>query len=250
VSTDIAMIPAIGHEEAGRLQAVELQRFIELLRSLSDEDWRRPTECEDWEVRHVALHVLGACEMSASPFETMRQEWRARSYRRRSGGSAEDALTAVQLESRATLTSEQIVARLARAAPRAVKRRGKLVGWFRRHMNVRVDGRVSETVKLGYVVDVMALRDPWMHRIDVCRAVGRAPELTAEHDGRIVADVVADWATRHGLAVSLLLVGPAGGVFHAGTATGETIARDAIDWCRAVSGRGDTAGLLATPVPF
>lgn len=250
MSTDIATIPAIGHAEAGRLQAVELQRFIELLRSLSTDDWHRPTECEGWEVRHVALHVLGACEMSASPFETMRQEWRARSYRRRTGGTAEDALSAVQLAARATLTPEQIIDRLASAAPRAVKRRSKLVGWFRRHMNVRIDGRVPETVKLGYLVDVMALRDPWMHRIDVCRAVGRTPELTADHDGRIVADVVADWAARHGLAVSLLLVGPAGGVFHAGTVTGETIARDAIDWCRTVSGRGDTAGLLATPVPF
>ena len=33
-------------------------------------------------------------------------------------------------------------------------------------------------------------RDTWMHRVDISRATGRDLVLTAEHDGRIVADVV------------------------------------------------------------
>jgi hypothetical protein len=37
-----------------------------------------------------------------------------------------------------------------------------------------------------------------MHRADAARAVDRPIELTATHDGRIVADVVAEWARRHG----------------------------------------------------
>lgn len=33
--------------------------FLELLRSLNDDDWARPTECPAWTVKGVALHVLG-----------------------------------------------------------------------------------------------------------------------------------------------------------------------------------------------
>ena len=41
-------------------------------------------------------------------------------------------------------------------------------------------------------------RDAWMHRLDLARATGQDPTLTADHDGVIVADVVAEWARRHG----------------------------------------------------
>lgn len=249
MTVDVATVARLDHREAMHLQAVELQRFIDVLRSLGPDDWCLPTDCQGWDVRQVALHVLGASEMSASPFETMRQQWRARAHRRRHGGTAEQALWAVQLAAGDSLTPDQLVERLARVAPRAVKRRSKLVGWFRRHMNVRLDGRVSDTVKLGYLVDVIALREPWMHRIDVSRAAGRVPELSADHDGRIVADAVADWAHRHDAPFALVLTGPAGGAFRSGDG-GESIARDAVDWCRALSGRVPAPGLLATPVPF
>jgi len=35
--------------------------------------------------------------------------------------------------------------------------------------------------------------------------------LTPDHDARIVADVVAEWAGRHGRPFTLHLTGPAGG---------------------------------------
>lgn len=37
-----------------------------------------------------------------------------------------------------------------------------------------------------------------MHRIDISRATGRPLTLTADHDGVLVADVVHEWAGRHG----------------------------------------------------
>jgi len=52
-----------------------------------------------------------------------------------------------------------------------------------------------------------------MHRIDIARATGRAPQLTGEHDGRLVADIVAEWAQRHAQPCRLHLTGPAGGVW-------------------------------------
>ena len=50
---------------------------------------------------------------------------------------------------------------------------------------------------LKSLLDVGFTRDVWAHRIDICAATGRAMELTADHDGRLVADMVAEWATIH-----------------------------------------------------
>jgi hypothetical protein len=82
-----------------------------------------------------------------------------------------------------------------------------------------------------------------------CAALGREPVLRAEHDGRIVADVVAEWARRHGQPFELMLTGAAGGRFVVGDA-GEAIAMDAVEFCRVLSGRRQGEGLLATVVPF
>ena len=102
---------------------------------------------------------------------------------------------------------------------------------------------------MGYLLDVILTRDPWMHRVDVARASGREMELTSEHDGRIVADVVADWARRHGAPFTLTLTGPAGGTYVSGD-NGEHITIDAIDFCRTLSGRALGTGLLTREVPF
>ncbi len=37
----------------------ERSAFVELLRALDDDDWRRPTECPAYDVQGVATHVLG-----------------------------------------------------------------------------------------------------------------------------------------------------------------------------------------------
>ena len=92
-------------------------------------------------------------------------------------------------------------------------------------------------------------RDPWMHRADVARATGREMVLTPEHDGRIVADAVAEWARRHGRPFRLTLTGPAGGEFVSGDG-GEVLTLDAIEFCRVLSGRVEGAGLLSQEVPF
>jgi len=101
----------------------------------------------------------------------------------------------------------------------------------------------------GYLFDIIHTRDPWLHRIDICRATGRNPELTADHDARIVADVVRDWAPRHGQGFTLTLTGPAGGAFTAGDGT-VVLERDAVEFCRILSGRGEGTGLLSTRVVF
>ena len=88
-----------------------------------------------------------------------------------------------------------------------------------------------------------------MHRVDIARATGHTLELTPGHDGRLIADVVAEWARRHGRPFTLTLEGPAGGVFTSGVG-GEAIAFDAVEFCRILSGRGAGTGLLTQEVPF
>jgi hypothetical protein len=85
--------------------------------------------------------------------------------------------------------------------------------------------------------------------MDIAQATGRAPMLTADHDGVLVADVVNEWAGRHGQPCTLTLTGPAGGTWTFGTG-GPALQYDAVDFCRIVSGRGTGDGLLATAVPF
>jgi hypothetical protein len=96
--------------------------------------------------------------------------------------------------------------------------------------------------------DVILTRDPFLHRVDITRATGADMVATAEHEGVIVADAVAEWADRHGAAYDLDLTGPAGGHWRRGDA--ERVTMDAFEFCRAVTGRASAPGLLATQVPF
>jgi hypothetical protein len=86
-----------------------------------------------------------------------------------------------------------------------------------------------------------------MHRIDIARAAGQPVELTPDHDGVLVADVVAEWAQRHGRPCTLTLTGPAGGTWTFGIG-GPELTEDAVEFCRGLSGRGAPA--LGTEVPF
>ena len=101
---------------------------------------------------------------------------------------------------------------------------------------------------LGYLVDIILTRDPFMHRIDITRATGLPMDATPDHEGVIVADVVREWADRHGEPYTLELSGPAGGSWQLGE--GESLAMDAVEFCRALSGRAPATGLLTTQVPF
>jgi hypothetical protein len=110
-------------------------------------------------------------------------------------------------------------------------------------------GGHDEAWTTGYLIDIILTRDPWMHRADIARATGAAHVLTAEHDGVLVADVVAEWAARHGQPYTLHLTGPAGGTWASGEG-GPLIELDAVEFCRILSGRGHADGLLAIQVPF
>ena len=184
----------IQRPEARVLAEEEFRRFADLVASLSPEEWGRPTECTGWDVRKIALHILGSAEAQASVREFLHQFRRGLPLNKQIDSHHwVDGMNELQIRDRSHLTNDELVAALATVGPRAVKGRwrtpppmrflplpfGPPVGWK----------------PLKYLLDVGFTRDVWAHRIDVCVATGRDMFLTAGHDGRLVADIVAEWGS-------------------------------------------------------
>lgn len=245
-----ARTAAIPRPLAVTLAAQEYERVLAQLRALPAEAWKEPTDCPAWDVREMACHLLGMAEMAASLRELVRQQRAAA----KAGGDPLDALTGLQVAERADWSPEQVMDRFAERIPRAVAGRRRVPGWIRARRMPQpqsVDG-VPEWWTVGYLMDVILTRDPWLHRIDIARATGVPLQLTPDHDGVLVADVVAEWAGRHGRAVHLVLDGVAGGTWTYGTG-GPEIRADAVEFARALSGRPSTLdrdAILDTLVPF
>lgn len=225
--------------------AEEYRRLHALLRDLGPDDWTRPTDCTEWDVRAMVAHLVGAAEANASVRELLRQAWVGR--RTHAHGDLVDRMNAVQVAERSGRSPADLVDDLAAAGARGVRARSRIPGPL---LAVRLPmGPPLGVRRLGYLMGCIYTRDAWLHRMDISRVTGRAPVLTPEHDGRLVDDVVREWAAAHGTPYSLELTGPAGGRW--GTAgAGEEFALDAVEFCRTVSGRAPADGLLATPVPF
>lgn len=233
--------PALARPTAMRLAATEYQRVVDLFRALRPEDWTKPTDCSVWDVRAMACHMLGMAEMAASIREQSRQVRKAEKH----GGVLIDALTALQVDERAAMTPEQIVSRFARVAPRAARGRRWAPGLIRRRAMPQrqlVAGQ-EESWTIGYLIDVILTRDPWMHRIDITQATGAPHVLTAEHDGQIVDDLVTEWAQRHGQPFTLHLTGPAGSSWTVGHG-GPKLELDVAGFARQISRRQPAEGLL------
>ncbi len=244
---DAGVAASLGHDASMDLAEVEFTRMVDSLRHLAPDEWALPTSCALWDVRAMASHVLAMAESQASYRQFVHD---FRTAAKRSGGKMIDAMTATQVAERASLTPEEIVTRLAVVAPRAVRARRRTPAFFRWAVRMKQDPPFEdERWPFGFLVDTIFTRDTWMHRLDISRATDRPMELTAEHDGRLVGDVVREWADRHGQPFHLVLTGPAGGTWQTGE-DGELIRLDALDFCLAVGARSQGTGLLATAVPF
>lgn len=250
---------------AMRLAATEYQRVLDQLRGLTPAQWDAQTECPGWTVRDMAGHTVGMARMAASIREQSRQSKLATKQAAEQNCLFIDALTAHQVDQQRGATTQELLDRLAAIGPKAARARKRAPGFIRRRtmpVTQHLNG-VDETWTIGYLVDTILTRDPWMHRMDTARATGIEPVLSADHDGVLVDDVVREWAGRHGHPVHLRLTGPAGGDWCFGTTGGApassgtgveggpSLELDAITFCQLISGRGEGAtGLLTTEVPF
>jgi uncharacterized protein (TIGR03083 family) len=244
----VETIAPLGHDEAMALATAELDRLLALVDGLRDEDWSQQTDCTDWDVKAMLGHILGALELQADPEERTRQLSAAAALAAQTGCLRLDAMTALQVREHAALTPNQLRAALRDAAPRGLAARRATTKELRdTPYDPQLPGEPGWT--FGYLYDVIHTRDPWIHRVDISRAIGREMALSSDHDGRIVADVVADWARRHAQPFTLTLSGLAGGLYESGTG-GDALELDAVEFCRILSGREPGSGLLATRLTF
>jgi uncharacterized protein (TIGR03083 family) len=238
----------IERPEARVLAEEEFARFAAAAGALADGDWARPTDCDAWDVRRVALHVLGSADAQASFPEFMHQLLRGLPLNKEIDSHHwVDGMNELQIRERAHLSNAELVAQLAEVGPRAVKGRWGTL-WPARFLPIPFGPPIGWT-SLKYLLDVGFTRDVWAHRIDICGATGREKNLTADHDGRLVADIVGEWASIYGLPFELVLEGPAGGKFSQGTG-GERVEIDAIEFIRVLSGRVPATGVLSNPLPL
>jgi len=194
-------------------------------------------------------HVLGMMELTADAEEGQRQRKAAIEAAQRTGKSRIDAMTALQVEEHSHLSPEELVAAIRTTAPRAIAGRFDTTP-EQRTAPYDPGPPFDEQWTLGYLREIILTRDPWLHRVDTCRATGKELVLTPDHDGRLVADVVEEWGRRHGQPFTLVLTGPAGASFQQGEGATPPLELDAVEFGRIVSGRAAGDGLLAQAVPF
>jgi uncharacterized protein (TIGR03083 family) len=238
----------ITRSEARVLAEDEWARFADAAGSLTPQEWTMQTDCTAWNVRQMVLHVLGSGDAQASFRQFMRQLRKGLPLNKQIDSHHwVDGMNEFQIRERQRLSNDQIVEQLQAIGPQAVRGRwrtpvparylpmpfGPPIGW----------------VPLKYLLDVGFTRDVWCHRIDLHQAVHRQMQLSADHDGRLVADIVLEWADIHGQPFELVLEGPAGGKFTQGVG-GERVEMDALDLIRVVSGRVPGTGVLANPLPL
>lgn len=248
-ATDVATITRITRDSDARTVALAAyDQLLGLLRRLEPEDWDARTECPAWDVADMVRHLVGAARGYGSVPQMLRQQVWGLVHKRDYDGNALDATNDLQVRDHAHLSPGQLVARLRELTPGAVAGRLRTPRLVRR-VDVTVDTTGStasgqpETLNLGHLMDTVLTRDVWLHSIDIERATGMAVDRSGQPDDRIVEDVVAEWAARHGQPFELTLTGPARGRYRQGTG-GEALEHDAIEFCRILSGRAQGAGLL------
>lgn len=241
---DIASVARIDRAEAPVLAATEYRRMAALAERLVGEDWVHPTDCPDWTVRQIVAHVAGSMA-GTSLREGFRQRRSAGSRSATSGRNFLDEMNQLHIDDRAEFTEVLLIRELRDRISPAVRARRRVPELIRRVPIPNSGGRLT----LAQLLDVILTRDVWMHRVDICRATHHRMRLTPDHDGRLVADVVREWADRHGQPFTLCLTGEAGGEFSR-SGDGPKLELDAVEFCRALSGRAPVDGLFSTEVVF
>lgn len=248
-SVDVSTIPRITHDESTEITAVENRKFGEQLRNLGANDWSAPTACERWDVRAMAAHVVGGAAGQISPREFVRQVRAGRPLVKEIGAQYWwDGMNEVQVREREQLGTDELIAEWITNSERARVARNKLPKPIGRLPLLKLPAPVGRQ-RLTYLFDMGFTRDVWAHRMDIAAATGHPMDLDATHDGRIVADIVAEWAGYFDEPFTLELTGPAGGTFTSGSG-GKTVRIDALEFMMILAERTEGTGLLQHTLPL
>jgi uncharacterized protein (TIGR03083 family) len=231
-------IPKLTHQEAGWLAQTAYERLLALLESLNGENWSRPTYCTEWNVRHMAAHLAGSMTGSTT-FAEFRRQNVEHPYVKEFGSP--DGANKLQVEERADKTTAELIAEFRQNGQIAVNNRKKLP-WLVRKIHLPMGSLGFASIE--YLMDVIYVRDEWMHRYDICAATGKKMVVTPEHDGRIVALILRDVARKlkselKGRTIALHLLGEAGGDYLFGSSSSPdcSLEIDVFDFNLRASGR-------------
>ncbi len=238
----------IDRRQARVLAQDEFDRFAVLAASLTPQEWATDTACVGWDVRRMVLHVLGSADAQASPLVFAHQLRRGLALNKEIDAHHwVDGLNEFQIRERSELSNAEVVAQLATVGGKAVK------GRFGTPLPMRYTpvpfGAPIGWKPVNYLLEVGFTRDVWAHRVDIHAAIGRPMDLHIDHDGRLVADIVREWAALHGEPFDMHLTGTAGGTFSQGEG-GEHVEMDALDFIRTLCGRLPGAGVMRHPLPL
>jgi uncharacterized protein (TIGR03083 family) len=230
-------IPQTVSSDAAEAYLSVMTALADSLETLTPEQWERDTDCTGWSVRELAGHMVGAQE-DARHIPTVL--WRRMKGRRRYPHlAAVDAANQIQVDDHATHTSDQLCrdyrANAAKVARRVRNFPSVLSG-------VPVDPTMApgnRPLRLGYLFNVIYLRDAWMHGFDLARAVG-LPRTQTTADALVLEQIMGDLATAwgEGSGVELHLTGELEGTWRIGSAKVQArVQCDGVELCRSLSGR-------------
>jgi uncharacterized protein (TIGR03083 family) len=235
--TPAARLPQPDPDQAQAVAHAEGRAAQALLQALGDEDWARPTDCTEWDVRALVAHLVAQCQDGIHLASIPRRQLLGR--RRYPDKPPLDAYMAVGVDDHRAASGPQLVERFTQLWPRAARARRRRPAVLRR---ITLDPGIpgQPRWRLDYLLDIIYNRDLWMHRVDLARATGR-PFVVGDHDREIVAQVVRDLAQGwSAVPVALELTGRAGGCWLLGSGDPVAVVRaEAVAYMRALSGRDD-----------
>jgi len=225
----------VSADEAYDLLKTQFERLIALLETLGPADWTRPTACTLWDVRAMVAHQAGGYASGTGYGEMLRQY----ASPPKPGQLPEDAVNEKQVGERAGRTPRELIAELRVSGPVAAR---KWAYAFKLAKLLSIPHPVPGVLSLRHLMLVIHSRDTWMHRLDICRATGRAFEPSGQ-DKRIVELIMLDVAKTlarkaPGPAIVFNLSGIGGGAWQIGEGQpAAVISMDALDFCIFASGR-------------
>jgi len=248
-STDVRAIPRIKHREAMQIAEVENAKFAAALADLRPDDWSKPTDCARWDVHGLAAHVVGSAAGQASPREFARQVRTGKPIVKEIGAEFWwDGMNELHVREREERSVDELRAEWETNSARALRARRRLPRPIAMLPLLKLPAPVGRK-NVAYLFDMGFTRDVWMHRVDLSVAAGTEFDADPDHDGRVVADMVAEWAETHGEPFDLVLTGPAGGHYTSGE-NGEHVEIDTLEFVRILAGRVAGEGVLRNPLPL
>jgi len=251
-------IPAATRATSAALYQSVMSGIAGFLAALPEGAWDAATDCAGWSVRDLAGHLAGAQQDILSVRTTLRHRREGR--RRYPRLSPLDGANQVQVDEHGGQSPVELSERYAANAPKVAGKVASFpaaLAWLPVQPGMAPGGAA---LRLGYLFNVIYLRDAWMHGIDLARATGR-PRPATEADGhvleQIMRDAAVEWASRRGAGsvggvsatgpapgVALELCGELHGTWHLGGRGPQTqVSGVGLEFVRGLSGRTPESGL-------